>query len=447
MSSKYLFINPPVQEFSCSNFYSLPYGMIHIMSEFIRNDIEFCFYDFLHEDFSYHDEKYKYKPNGTCQYPEKDIEKPIIFKDLHRRYKRFGNSIASFDEFTKKNKINMEQTTCFVSLDFTYRALSIINFIDFLHTYGIKNEHIVIGGTAALLIKPYLAEILPGIRFYSPALLNDITGKKLQPGTDLYAPDLSVYKTLSFIPFRISRYCPFTCSYCANEYLSEYNSKYFDIHIHTSISKNKSSEYAKTLKGHIKRYSQRFNTNIAVPLDDAFLYNIDVIEQIFTDNTYKIYTPNGIHIHKIDPVTAPLLKKAGLAELRFGIESIGGKHQELSNFKLNNVDINKKIDLLIKAGFEKKQIRFYILYGLFDQTFKDVMDTIEFLKKTGCRINASGFSPVPYTEMYDRLNKKTDNLFDLHPELANNNTVPLWNREFTEDKVDRIKRLVNDQSV
>ena len=64
MKTQFLFINPPVEDFSCSNFYSLPYGMLNVITHFVENQIDFYFYDFLHPDFAYSNELYNLELNA-----------------------------------------------------------------------------------------------------------------------------------------------------------------------------------------------------------------------------------------------------------------------------------------------------------------------------------------------------------------------------------------------
>ncbi|MBF0432703.1 MAG: radical SAM protein [Fibrobacteria bacterium] len=427
------FINPPVEDFACTNYYSLPFGMLSFIHIIRLHIPEFFYFDFLHEDFANQGEKYTYKKNNLYEYPRTQIQKPKALEKLNRYYRRFGNSSDSFDAYLTKNHINLDTCILYVNTDFTYRGPGIVRFLwELQNQYGISFSNIVLGGTAATLIPEYFKTHLPGIGFFNPDMLMAYTDRVLET-MDNSPAFYDVYKNLRFIPFRLNRFCPDKCAYCASRRISAslgYTRPVF----------NKTASWVESLGMHLEQYTKQFKTDLLIPFDDALMYSLKYLPAIFGRKRYKIYTPNGLHLKMVTPESARLLFQLGFEQLRFGIETLSQKHQEDSSDKIRNISIKDKLNMLLEAGFNRSQIRFYIIYGLEGQRFEDVLETITALKPLGCGFNISGYAPVPGTPMYDRVNKGLNGIFDREPALGNNSTVPLWNPEFSEERIDKIKR-------
>jgi len=428
---KYLFINPPVEDFSSSDHFALPYGMLAFMKKMIAAGVKFYFYDFLHRDFAYNNERYTWKKDHTGRYPERIIPKPALLQNTRRYFKRYGNSFASFQSYLHEHNIVLTAFTCiFINTDFTYHIPGVVAFIKKLTAFfNIKEEDIIIGGTPAWLMPGYFKQKLPCCRLFQYSRWHEAELKQRSVPWQTYP--LGLYKRLDYIPFKITSGCPYQCSYCAAPFLSKLQKG-------KRFAALQDSKEIKKINRALHYFKDRFHTNIAIPLDDALLYNIQALKQLFYKKGFVLYSPNGLHIRKITEHNADILYNCGFKELRFGIETLNDK-PDLQAAKLQNVAIMRKVELLHRAGFASGQIHFYLLYGLWGQTPDDVYRTIAFLRQTGCKINLSGYAPVPHTLMYDKFNRKYDSIFSEFPALTNNNTVHLWNELFTEKIINELK--------
>jgi MoaA/NifB/PqqE/SkfB family radical SAM enzyme len=339
--------------------------------------------------------------------------------------------MQSFHEYVRQSKVRLQDAVLFINTDFTYRAGGVINFLHSLQRkYNVKAGNIVLGGISAVLIPEFFQERLPGVKIYSSMLFKHITGVDAGAAA-VPLPLLDVYRNLRFIPFRLSGLCPDDCDYCASKYIRE---KF------PADAPMKELPVV-TVREYLEHYTKLFKTRVVIPIDDALMVNVRKIQKAFADGDYSVYTPNGLHLKYINKTTASLLYKLGFKELRFGVETLSGSLHKYSSYKIRDVGVKEKINILVDAGFMRRQIRFYIMYGLEEQKYEDVKETVRLLKELKCRINVSGYSPVPHTSMYERLNKKLHGLFEKEPGICNNNTVPLWNREFSEERIKEIKKL------
>ncbi len=426
----YLFINPPVEDFACTNYFSIPFGMLRTISHFRSMKKSVLFYDFLHEDFAFSQERFIRKKNGLIEYPQAIATKPPALERLHRRYRRFGNELDSFTKFIENQSIDWSLCKIIINTDFSYRAMGTLRFLEWLvHHYPIKYNQVVLGGIGAELIPGYY-------RQYSDEL--SIAGDNMHPATrELFLsvsedtlPYLDFYRQLDFLPFRINPSCPYRCDYCASHFLAN----------RAKRANKAESLSAGSLKGYFMNNRRRFKTDILAAYDDALLYQLSLLESSLEGGSWKVYTPNGLHLHKISTHVAARLKKLGFQQLRFGIETLENRLQDLSDQKLDRVNIKNKVHILKNVGFQTEQIRFYIMYGLPGQTFEQVMATIECIEPTGCPIHVSGYAPVPHTVLYEKLDKDLNGLLSRSPELTNNSAVSLWNKLFTESRIWEIKK-------
>jgi hypothetical protein len=438
MQSQCVIINPPVEDISCSGYFSLPCGALSFLNQIKPHIASFAFYDFLHEDFACTGETFTSKRAGLIEYPSTRINLPSTLKGIKRRYRRFGNTLTSFSFWLESRDIQLNQAKIFIQTDFTYRAQGVINFVrQLIEQWGAASENIILGGVCAALIPEYFKIRLPGIKFYSSSILKDYFNQAQSPHPP--HPNLSVYKHLSYIPFRLSPNCPDHCDYCASAYLRQYHDT-----VYNSFSNRNSVPppvSPSSLSAYLNTYSNQFDTNIIYPIDDALLVHWKLLPGFLEPGRYRVYTPNGIHLKYINAQSARVLYQCGFKELRFGVEGMSSACMAQSSFKIKGINIEEKITHLTTAGFRLKDIHFYLLYGLENQTFEDARTTINTLKKYGCKLNLCGYSPVPHTPMFSRLDSKLKGTLSHNPIITNNNTVSLWNPEFTEDRINELKTL------
>jgi len=114
------------------------------------------------------------------------------------------------------------------------------------------------------------------------------------------------------------------------------------------------------------------------------------------------------------------MKKAGFKTIRVSLETISPDLQEKTGGKVKTDEFSKSIELLKKAGFTKKEIGVYLMFGLPGQGLKEVIEGVNFLKSLSVRIHLTEYSPIPGTLLYNEAVSQGLIPEDIDPLLTNN---------------------------
>lgn len=133
--------------------------------------------------------------------------------------------------------------------------------------------------------------------------------------------------------------------------------------------------------------------------------------------------------------------KAGFKTIRLGLETADVRRQKLTGKKVTNSGFVRAVDNLKAAGFRGDQIGAYLLMGLPNQPFEEVIENINFVHECGILAKISLFSPIPNTPEYDRAVEQTNFPPDADPLLHNNSISPLYPELF--EHFEELKRFAN----
>ncbi|MFC1590929.1 B12-binding domain-containing radical SAM protein [Thermodesulfobacteriota bacterium] len=243
----------------------------------------------------------------------------------------------------------------------------------------------------------------------SPAMCNIpnvcIKGMPIQPlqkanYVDLNAlpyPDRSIFNKalLRRNPeFILSRGCPFSCAYCANEF---YN-KTFGIKI-----RRKSPEYC---MGELENAFSLLDISKETGLtfhDDVFLLHVNWLHSF--SELYKKRFGNPFRCNTTASAVTEdkikLLKEMNCSEVWVGIETGNEEYRKtVLNKNISNEQIVKAFDAINKYGL--KGVSFNIL-GCPDETIEQVKDTISL--NLECKVHSASvaiFVPFPGTTLYEK---------------------------------------------
>src|SRR5215467_14409469 len=104
MKANILLVNPPIYDFSAYDFWLKPYGMLRIAG-FLRRQADFQLFDFMDRlDSRVPQGKYRSDPWGRGQFHAAPAEKPPVFSNIKRRFKRFGLPRDTFVEFLSHSR-------------------------------------------------------------------------------------------------------------------------------------------------------------------------------------------------------------------------------------------------------------------------------------------------------------------------------------------------------
>ncbi|MCM8818129.1 MAG: radical SAM protein [Candidatus Omnitrophica bacterium] len=431
---KGLFINPPIYDFSAYDLWSKPLGFLKIIDLFVKNGFEIFYFDFMDRNHDFYENvKVKKDKFGCGSYYYKIIEKPEIYKDVPRRYKRFGLPEEIFLKFLEDIK-NIDFV--FITTGMTYWVLGLKEVIK-----TIKKKFgpipIIIGGTYATFCYQDAENLEVDFVFKGKDIYRFVKDFSIKFGVDLKFPEniepfWDVYKKLNYLVVKTSYGCPFSCWYCGIKQLEpEY----------------KKVKIEKVVEEVIKNV-EKFKVYDIAFYDDALLCDFEnhiykILKKIYEQNkNINFHTPNGIHPKYINKFVAEFLKETNFKTIRLSLETTDEKRMLESGYKVNFYEFENAIRNLISAGFSKEEIGVYILVGLPKQTPASVLNTIKILKNYPCKIKLAEYSPIPGTVDFQISKELYPELLIENPFFQNNSIFPVWQFENKWEIINLIKKQV-----
>ena len=403
-------INPWIHDFTAYNLWSRPLGLLYIASTLQHFGYKVHLIDCLHN----YEYPLKQRSYGTGSFNSQEIEKPPIFKDIPRRFKRYG---ISPDEFLAKLKGLQEPLLVCVTSHMTYWYPGVFEVIRMIKTV-FPSVPIALGGIYATLCHEHAKDnsgadyVIQGPGEFEVLKLADNLGGKKRNYDQFYTwiedkalPAYELYDRLNSVSIITSRGCPFRCTYCASFLLE---------------SKFTLRDPEKVV-AEIEKYVTTMGISDIAFYDDALLVNpekhiIPILELLINKRLHARYhTPNGLHTKYIDLNLARLLWKAGFKTIRLGFEGTSGMVQKASKNKVNNQELERALYCLQEVSSSTSNftedryftwdIGVYVLIGLPGQTVNEVVEAMEFVNKLGAKIKLAEYSPIPGTKEFQRASK------------------------------------------
>jgi len=431
-SMKAIFINPPVYDFSAFDLWSKPYGFLFIVDLFVKNGWDICYFDFMDRNHPFYHGRKKDKKFGCGNYFFQVVEKPSIYGNIPRKYKRFGLPEEVFIKYLESIK-NVD--VILISCGMTYWYFGVHEVVDICKK--MKKAPVILGGSYPTFCPEHAKKSGADMIFEGAdiknfaAQLNQNYGFRLKY-YEKCKPYWQVYEKLSYLVVRTGFGCPFSCYYCGVK-------KIYPEYLFRNVD-----EVVEEVIENVNRY----NIQDIAFYDDALFYNFEnhlrkILENIAsTHKNLNFHTPNGIHPRYITKDVAFFLKESGFKTLRLSLETLDEKRQKESSFKVYLSEFENAMRNLVDAKFSKQDIGAYILAGLPGQSIEEVVQTIKYLKQFSCEIKMAEYSPIPGTVDFE-ISKQFYPALPLdEPLLQNNSIFPLWNFEGKWEKINWLKNLV-----
>jgi len=178
--------------------------------------------------------------------------------------------------------------------------------------------------------------------------------------------------------------------------------------------------------------------------DDNILYNSEnhinkVLEEIIRNKIkVEIHIPGGMAGKDFTKETAFLMKKAGVTEISFAIESVSADvRKKMGRAKgTTEDDLETALQYADAAGFKRNEINTYFIIGLPYQKVEDMSETLVYLLKLGVWAHPQRLTPIPNTIDWKRMKLENVDYSDLDYK-----TFVAPSEDFTEDDLDKIYKI------
>ncbi len=424
-------INPWVYDFAAFNFFARPVGLISCLTMLSYLGANVALLDCMYQ--TWKDIKWpKASSYGTGPYPRVELPRPYILKDVPRRFARYGLPYRAVKGALKKMS---PPDFVFISGIMTYWYPGVISIIELVRK-SFKRTKIIVGGIYPTLCFEHAEKHLEADLLIRGPVEEDKNWSTLLKFLGLSHKKTCFSLSSVFYPSSLfsiilgSRGCPFSCEYCASKKLYP-------------VFKQR------TLKDIFREFLFDYNRGIRdfAFYDDALLYEpeswfIPFLEKIIKNNfKVRFHTPNGLHIRYLKKDIVRLMKKAGFKTIRLGLET--GNFRSRFDRKLTREKWDEGIKNLMEAGFDKKDIGVYILFGLPGQGDEEIIETIKFAKSYGFRPHLAYYTPIPGTKLYEQAKEISPYPLDTEPLCHNNAIWPCYPGGFSWEKRGYFREIIS----
>ena len=384
MKPKILLVNPPIYDFTAYDFWMKPYGLMQAGGR-LRSVGELSLFDYLdrlHPDFD-RSGKIRTDSWGRGAYPATRIDKPACYKTIRRYYRRFGIGREIFQQYLAERGAF---DVVLIGTVMTYWYPGVREVIEDVRRFC-PDAKIVLGGFYATACRAHAQSlgadvVLGGDDFDA---LDERLGADIC--RDYQLPAWELYDRLNVGIMKLTRGCPFACSYC---YVPQSGAKFS----------------VRPLDHCLAELHQLIDLgveNIAF-YDDALLFRPELVFIPFLKNiieqgiTVNFHTPNALHARFVTEDIARLMVQAGFKTFYLGFESHSEAfHEETGSGKVVSHELAQAVHYLTSAGAAPNEIVAYEILGHPRADLQQLEESMRFVNGLGIRIMLSDFSPVPGT--------------------------------------------------
>ena len=436
--TRLLLCNPWIFDFAACDFWLKPLGLLALGSAFNHAGFETSLLDLADCSLVPVPEiqvRLKRRPDGRGRFFAEEIQKPEALQAVPRRYKRYGLPPQNAEQILRSLP---PPDAILLGTTMTYWSRAYSESAKFLR--GIFPETpLIVGGLYVRLCPEHARKNLDADFFCGgdyeqnlPSILQELFGfsGKL-PGPEETRLALELYPRLDYGVLLTGRGCPFRCRYCASWKL------------HPSLKRKPVEMVVDEIIWQAEHLGLK---NIAF-YDDALILGpekhiMPVLEGVIRAGIdVRFHTPNGIHLKPMSRELAVLMKRAGFATIRFGLETADQGRQKNLGFKAEIDDLEQALAFLEKAGYQRGGIGVYLLAGLPGQRASEIAKDILAVKKLGARPYLSEYSPIPGSDLWEESLQSARYPFADEPLLQNCSLLPCAHESLTAGAWTRLKNL------
>lgn len=443
-----LLVNPFIYDFTAYDLWLRPLGLLYMASILEKySDCNIYWLDTLDRSregaFAPDDPALKRrKKDGRGNFHREPVDTPPIYEDTPRIYCRYGLPMEHFMEDIQRLP---DMDLILVTSLMTYWIEGVTVTVDLL-AKQFPSAKIVLGGILPTLVphdvlKSYVnADIF--IKGYGENQILELAKQhnaKIYPHPDLShidnlpLPSAHLMADQTALPLMTSRGCPFRCTYCASGKL---NPRFIE-------------RTPQKILDEIYFMHDTYGTKHFAVFDDALLVNkrkrfLKVFQKVAQDLDVQFHTPNGMHMSEIDAETANILKQSGFKTMRLSLESTSDEILSRSSNKVTVTQMEKAINNLETAGYDRHRLGVYVLFGMHGQSISALEASLQFVKNLGVIPYLSYYSPVPATA--DFIDMQNQNILSTPTNPYETNKLYfLYNKSgLTSDQINHIRSIATE---
>ena len=381
MKPSILLVNPPIYDFSAYDFWLKPYGMLRVAG-FLRRQADFRFFDFMDRfDPQVPEGKYRSDQWGRGEFYAEMTEKPTVFSDVKRHFKRFGLRRETFAKFLSHSQ---HFDYALLQTGMTYWYPGVREVIGDIRAISPRTK-IILGGVYATLCAAH-ARTLGADLLVEGSDLNPLWQFLSMPLELDQLPLWDLYPRLTTGVLKLADGCPFRCTYCS---VPQVYPMFHPRPLERSLAEAEFLVHA--------------GVENIVFYDDALLFRPEEIirpflkELLHKNLGVNFHTPNALNARFISRELAQLLVEAGFKNIYLGFESNAYAWQKKTGGKVYSDELARAVDHLVEAGADPKHLHAYIIIGHPMADDQQVEKSIGFTNSLGIRVMLSEFSPIPGT--------------------------------------------------
>lgn len=417
-----LLVNPPIYDFAAYDFWLKPFGMLRVAGA-LRHSAELQLFDYLDREHPF-TQRLQLRRDSWQRgnFPSTEIEKPSVFREIPRRYHRFGLPRQLFQNYLQQHG---PFDAILIQSVMTYWYPGIQEVLDDIRTFS-PQAKTILGGVYATLCTQHAVSLGIDLVIQGSNLAPLWQFLNITPVVDAL-PFWEGYPQLQVAILKLAQGCPFRCSYCS---VPKVDPRFYSHPLDRSYRE-------------LEMLVRQGVTNVAF-YDDALLYQPERILVPFLkhvmEQRYQVnfHTPNALNARFITEELAELMVAAGFKTFHLGFESSAYEWHRHTDRKVYSHELVRAVERLVAAGADRRYITAYLIMGHPQSDLQDVEASIYFARDTGIRSMLAEFSPIPGTPD----GEKCRQWVNLDEPLWHNKTVfPIVRLGW--DEVQRLKNIAH----
>jgi len=414
MTKEILLLNPPIIDTQYWAHWSQPYGLLKV-ARWLENDFGYRvqLLDSLETNEKRKVNKRKYPYNFNIS--------------INKQTWLFGLEPAEISSILLDTYLGYQPDEVWITSIMTYWNPSTKLLVDLI-TDIFPQVPIRLGGIYPTLAPEHAVNLLPEPRNIvsgrhlaqlmktdNPLMKSNLVVTGEVPEASQLSPYLELYvdqernlnplsdNKLKYAIVTSSRGCPYSCSYCAQQALTNWENRW--------------TRPAKQVVDEIERWHVEFGVREFAFYEDNMLIFKSSFKQIMREviaRNLKIsfYAPEGVEPRLIDEEVLQLMKAAGFKKVHYALETIDVQSRLKWNRKHANIEqFENAVELAVDAGFRlrNQDVNAFVLFGVPGEDVQNVVNTAVYASNVVGSVVPMLFTPVPGSSLYRELQPYIDN--------------------------------------